>query len=102
MADELQPRTHGAVTVSEFRARLAEMIGRAERGEEVLISRAGTAVARLVSAAPPKARRLGTLEGMLGADALEALSAAVAAPLSSHDQTALEGGSTDMLGIRRN
>ena len=97
----MQARTQGAVTVSEFRARLAEMIGRVERGEQVLISRAGTPVARLVPAAVPPTRRLGTLKGMLSAEELEALSAAVDAPLSSREQTALEGGTTDVLGIHR-
>lgn len=101
MADGTQTRAQAAVTVSEFRARLAEMIGRVERGEQVLISRAGTPVARLVPAAVRPKRRLGVLKSMMDPDALEALSAAVEAPLSPREQAALEGSTTDVLGIHR-
>ena len=97
----MQARTQRAVTVSEFRARLAEMIGRVERGEQVLISRAGTPVARLVPATVPPRRRLGILKSMIGAEELEALSGAVDAPLSAREQAALEGATTDALGIHR-
>ena len=44
-------RTGELVTVSEFRARLAEMINRAERGEEVVIARGREPVAKLVGPA---------------------------------------------------
>lgn len=97
----MQTGRQAGVTVSEFRARLAEMIGRVERGEQVLISRAGTPVARLVPATLPPARRLGTLKSMIGAEELEALSAVVDAPLSPREQAALEGATTDVLGIHR-
>ena len=101
MADGMKSRVQGAVTVSEFRARLAEIIGRVERGEQVLISRAGTPVARLVPATLPPRRRPGILKTMIGAEELEALSAAVDAPLSPREQAAIEGGTTDLLGIHR-
>ena len=97
----MQARARGAVTVSEFRARLAEMIGRVERGEQVVISRSGTPVAKLVPAVGSTKRRLGTLKSMIGAEELEALSAVVDAPLSAREQAALEGGMTDVLGIHR-
>ena len=90
-----------AVTVSEFRARLAEMIGRAERGEEVLIARGLMPVAKLVPLGNPRKRRLGLLKDMMGEEAIEALTAALDEPLPPHEQAALEGGLTDSLGIAR-
>ncbi len=90
-----------AVTVSEFRARLAEMIGRAERGEEVLIARGQMPVAKLVPLGSPRKRRLGVLKDLMSEEAIEALTAALDEPLPSHEQAALEGGLTDSLGIAR-
>ena len=90
-----------AVTVSEFRARLAEMIGRAERGEEVLIARGQMPVAKLVPLGSPRKRRLGVLKDMMSEEAVEALTAALDEPLPPHEQAALEGGLTDSLGIAR-
>ena len=55
--DEMPPALARPVTVSEFRAHLAEMIGRAERGEEVTISRGTQPVAKLVPLG--RRRRLG-------------------------------------------
>ena len=90
-----------AITVSEFRARLAEMIGRAERGEEVLIARGQMPVAKLVPLGSPRKRRLGVLKDLMSEEAIEALTAALDEPLPSHEQAALEGGLTDSLGIAR-
>ncbi len=87
------------VTVSAFRARLAEMISRVERGEEVVIARGRVPVAKLVGLQPKGRRRLGILKEMMNEEELNALTEAVEKPLSPADQTALEGGLTDALGI---
>ncbi|NLE97058.1 MAG: type II toxin-antitoxin system prevent-host-death family antitoxin [Propionibacterium sp.] len=42
------------VNVQEARTRLSELLHRAEAGEEVVIARAGTAIARLQPVAPRK------------------------------------------------
>lgn len=89
------------VTVSEFRARLAEMINRAERGEEVVIARGRAPVARLIGLQPKRRRRLGVLKEIVGQEAADALMEAFEEPLSPADQAALEGGLTDALGIAK-
>ena len=77
------------------------MIGRVERGEELVILRWGTPVAKLVPTVVRPTRRLGTLKNMIDAEELEALSAAADALLSPREQVALDGGTTDVLGIHR-
>ncbi len=94
-------RTGGPVTVSEFRARLAEMISRVERGEEVVIARGQEPVAKLVGLRSKSRRRLGILKEMISEEELDALTEAVEEPLSPADQAALEGGLTDALGITK-
>ena len=89
------------VTVSEFRARLAEMIGRVERGEEVVIARGREPVTKLVGLRQKSRRRPGILKELMGEDALNALMEAVEKPLSPADQAALEGALTDDLGIAK-
>jgi len=89
------------VTVSAFRARLAEMISRVERGEEVVIARGQEPVAKLVGMQPKRRRRLGILKEMMSEEELNALTEAVEEPLSPTDQAALEGGLTDALGITK-
>jgi prevent-host-death family protein len=93
--------TAGPVTISEFRARLAEMIGRAERGQEVVIARGREPVAKLVPLRMKPRRRLGLLKQVMSPEDLAALTEAVEAPLSPADQAALEGEHTDALGIAR-
>lgn len=95
------PQAAEPVTVSEFRARLAEMIGRVERGEEVVIARGREPVAKLVGLRPHSRRRLGILKEMISEEELNALTEAVEKPLSPGDQAALEGGLTDALGIAK-
>ena len=90
-----------SVTVSEFRAHLAEMIGRAERGEEVVISRGTQPVAKLVPLGRRRRRRLGGLRGLMSARDLAAFVAAIESPLTPHDQDSLEGNETDLVGISR-
>ncbi|TXH40029.1 MAG: type II toxin-antitoxin system prevent-host-death family antitoxin [Actinobacteria bacterium] len=47
------------VNVHEAKTRLSELLARAEQGEEVVIARAGTAVARLTPVAAPPRRAFG-------------------------------------------
>lgn len=89
------------VTIGEFRARLAEMVSRAERGEEVVIARGHRPVAKLVPLARRRPLRLGTLKERLSKEELAALTAAIEAPLSEADQAALEGALTDEFGIAK-
>ena len=56
---DMPQATDRPVSVSELRAHLAEMIGRAERGEEVVISRGLQPVAKLVPLGSRRRRRLG-------------------------------------------
>jgi len=54
------------VQLHAAKARLSELVDRAQAGEEVVISRHGKAVARLVSYQPKRARRrLGLLRGKI-------------------------------------
>ena len=55
---------HRAVSLAVAKARLSELVDRAERGEEIVISRHGKPVARLTPLPrPPTRRRLGDLAG---------------------------------------
>ncbi len=54
------------VQLHAAKARLSELVDRAQAGEEVVISRHGKPVARLVGYAPKRAtRRLGVLRGQI-------------------------------------
>ena len=54
------------VQLHEAKARLSELVDRAQSGEEVVISRHGRAVAKLVGYAPKGGkRRLGILRGKI-------------------------------------
>ena len=77
------------------------MIGRVERGEEVVIARGREPVAKLVGLRPKSRRRLGILKEMMSEEELNALMEAVEKPLSPADQAALEGELTDALGITK-
>ena len=96
---EKSPAFVRPVTVSEFRAHLAEMIGRAERGEEVVIARGTQPVAKLVPLG--RRRRLGGLRELMNDRDLAALVAAIESPLTPRDQDAVEGNETDLVGISR-
>ena len=98
---EVTPALARPVTVSEFRAHLAEMIGRAERGEEVVISRGTQPVAKLVPLGRQRRRRLGGLRELMSDHGLAALVAAIESPLTPRDQDAVEGNETDLVGISR-
>ena len=98
---EVPPALARPVTVSELRAHLAEMIGRAERGEEVVISRGTQPVAKLVPLGRQRRRRLGGLRELMSDRDLAALVAAIESPLAPRDQDAVEGKETDLVGISR-
>ena len=55
------------VGVREARARLAELVARAERGETVVITRSGREVARLGPPARREQRRPGRMKGRMWA-----------------------------------
>ena len=52
------------VNVADAKARLSELIAAAERGEDVIIARAGAAVVRLIPVAAPTVRRAGIFREM--------------------------------------
>lgn len=91
----------GFVTISEFRAHLAEMLGRVEQGEEVIIARGRQPVAKLVPLQGKRRRRLGVLREMVSERTLRRLTRAIEQPLSPLDQASLNGMDTDTLGIGR-
>ena len=89
------------ITISELRARLAEMVGRAEQGEEVVISRGRLPIVKLVPLQRKHPRKLGVLKELMSPQALAGLLEAVDEPLSPRDQAALQGEDTDRFGISR-
>jgi prevent-host-death family protein len=91
----------GPVTVTELRARIAEMIERAESGEEVVIARGRNPVAKLVPLSRPPSRRLGTLRQLMPPADIKRLEKALSAHLRPSDQRILEGDGTDEFGIWR-
>lgn len=50
------------LNVQEAKTRLSELLVRVERGEDVVIARAGRPVAHLSAVSPPPAREFGFLE----------------------------------------
>ena len=91
----------GLVTISEFRAHLAAVVGRVEQGEEVVIARGRQPVAKLVPLQKKCPRRLGVLREMMSERTLGMLARAIEQPLSPLDQASLEGKNTNTLGIGR-
>ena len=74
------------VSVTEAKARLSRLIDRARPGEEVIITRRGTPVAKLVGAdAMSEPRKLGLLKGRVR------ISADFDAPLPGHVRGPFEG-----------
>jgi len=51
----MKPKT---VNIHEAKTHLSRLLGRVERGEEIVIARAGRPVARLLPLGPPKEERL--------------------------------------------
>ncbi len=67
------------VTIQEAKTNLSKLIARVEAGEEIVIARGRTPVARLTSIRPPSiARRFGALKGVVsvGPEFFEPLSEA--------------------------
>ena len=91
----------GPVTIGEFRARLAEMTDRVLAGEEVVVLRGSTPVARFVPVEPRPRKRLGTLKEFLSEGERRELREAMAASLPEADRRAIAGEGTDDLGIWR-
>jgi prevent-host-death family protein len=58
------PDTQLAVNVAEAKAHFSELLTRAQRGDEVVISRAGRPIARLAPLSPPQEREFGQFPGM--------------------------------------
>lgn len=57
------------VTIHKAKTNLSQLIARAEAGEEIVIARAGTPVAKLVPIAPVKPKRVfGSLKGKIALD----------------------------------
>lgn len=57
------------VTIHRAKTTLSQLIARAEAGEEIVIARGGTPVAKLVPIQPPKAkRRFGAMKGQIALD----------------------------------
>lgn len=50
------------VNVQEAKTRLSELLGRVERGEDVVIARAGRPIAHLTAVAPVPRREFGFME----------------------------------------
>lgn len=53
------------VNIYDAKTRLSELVQRASEGEEIVIARNGTPVARLVPLSPPELRRPGGWEGQV-------------------------------------
>jgi prevent-host-death family protein len=77
--------------VQEAKTRLSELLHMVERGEDVVIAKAGKPVARLVKIDPPTKRRLGFVKGQLPDNFLEPMDeeelALWEAPLTSSTPT---------------
>lgn len=57
------------VTIHKAKTNLSQLIARAEAGEEIVIARAGTPVAKLVPIVPPKPKRVfGSMKGKIALD----------------------------------
>ena len=52
------------VSVQEAKSHLSELLRRVERGEEIVITRRGKPIARLIKVAGPPARELGFMPGL--------------------------------------
>ncbi|MDP5227269.1 MULTISPECIES: type II toxin-antitoxin system prevent-host-death family antitoxin [Arthrobacter] len=72
--DQLDVVNMGQYNVQDAKTRLSELLNLVERGEDVVIAKAGKPVARLVKIIPPTKRRLGYVKGTLPDEFLEPLS----------------------------
>jgi len=69
--DQLDLVNMAQYNVQEAKTRLSELLNMVERGEEVVIAKAGKPVARLVKIERPTKRRLGFVKGQLPDNFLE-------------------------------
>lgn len=69
--DQLDLVNMAQYNVQEAKTRLSELLNMVERGEEVVIAKAGKPVARLVKIERPSKRRLGFVKGQLPDNFLE-------------------------------
>lgn len=52
------------LNVQDAKTRLSELLARVERGEEFVLARGGTPIARLVAAGAPAPRKIGFVPGL--------------------------------------
>lgn len=72
------------MSVHAAKTNLSKLIGRVERGEEIVIARRQTPVAKLVAVASPGTRKFGAMRGKAR------VGAAFFEPLPEHDTAAWE------------
>src|SRR5262249_55312494 len=82
-----------AINVAEAKAKLSQLLDRASAGEEIVISRAGKPVARLMALDVVEPRKPGAWRGW------KASADALLASMDGEDFDAAEGKCTDELGI---
>lgn len=77
----------------------SELVNRVQQGEEILLTRNGDPVARLIDYMEPHERRDKILRDLFTDEEIEELSKLGETPLSTDDQRILEGDGTDEVGI---
>jgi prevent-host-death family protein len=82
-----------SINVAEAKAKLPQLLDRASAGEEIVITRAGKPVARLVALAAVERRKPGAWRGW------RASAEALLAPMDPEDLDAAEGKFSDAFGI---
>ena len=85
--------------VSEAIGEFSKLVNHVQQGEEILLTKDGDPVARLIGPMEPHERRAKILRDLFTAEEIEELSEALEAPLSPDDQRILEGDGTDEVGI---
>lgn len=81
------------VNIAEAKAKLSALVDRAAAGEEIILSRAGRPVARLMPLAEQTPRQPGLLKGWQIPDDL------FLEPMDEEDLRAAEGADTDEFGL---
>ena len=82
-----------SINVAEAKAKLSQLLDRASAGEEIVITRAGKPVARLVALDVVESRKPGAWRGW------EASAEALLAPMDAEDLDAAEGKFSNAFGI---
>lgn len=86
------------IKVAEAKAHFSELLARAEAGEEIVIARGNTPVARIVPLGPKAPRRPGVAAHWKIDPAWAELSDRILAPLDDADQAAAHGELCDAVG----